>query len=78
MIRPLGSFVDFFFAKLLAPFLTKVLNEGRKGGRLPATMLQGITSVLYKKKDPTDPRNYRPITLLNNDSPPVDAYSVVP
>ena len=55
------------FAKLLAPFLTKVLNEGRKGGRLPATMLQGITSVLYKKKDPTDPRNYRPITLLNND-----------
>ena len=27
----------------------------------------GIISVLYKKKDRSDPRNYRPITLLNND-----------
>ena len=28
----------------------------------------GTISVLYiKKKDRSDPRNYRPITLLNND-----------
>ena len=30
-------------------------------------MLRGTISVLYKKKERDDPRNYRPITLLNND-----------
>ena len=30
-------------------------------------MLEGTISVLYKKKARDDPRNYRPITLLNND-----------
>ena len=30
-------------------------------------MLQGIISVLYKKKARDDPRNYRPISLLNGD-----------
>ena len=30
-------------------------------------MLEGIISVLYKKKEREDPRNYRPITLLNGD-----------
>ena len=30
-------------------------------------MMEGMISVLYKKKDRTDPRNYRPITLLNAD-----------
>ena len=30
-------------------------------------MRQGIISVLYKKGARNDPRNYRPITLLNND-----------
>ena len=27
----------------------------------------GIISTLYKKKERDDPRNYRPITLLNGD-----------
>eukprot|EP00964_Phaeocystis_antarctica_P067902 scaffold41134_cov33-Phaeocystis_antarctica.AAC.1 len=30
-------------------------------------MTEGLISVLYKKKDRKDPRNYRPITLLNGD-----------
>ena len=30
-------------------------------------MTEGLISVLYKKKDRNDPRNYRPITLLNGD-----------
>ena len=34
---------------------------------LPTTLRQGIISVLYKKGERDDPRNYRPITLLNND-----------
>ena len=55
------------FSKLLAPILTQVFNEARKRGELPPTCTEGLISVLYKKKDRTDPRNYRPITLLNND-----------
>merc|ERR1711965_477198 len=51
----------------LAPFLTETLNEGARHGELHPTCLEGIISVLYKKKDRTDPRNYRPITLLNGD-----------
>ena len=55
------------FSALLAPILAKIFNEARKQGELPPTCLEGLISVLYKKKDREDPRNYRPITLLNND-----------
>ena len=44
-----------------------MFNESRRKGALPDGMRCGIISVLYKKKDRSDPRNYRPITLLNND-----------
>ena len=54
-------------AKDLAPILTAALNEGRQHGELHPTCIEGIISVLYKKKDRKDPRNYRPITLLNGD-----------
>ena len=36
-------------------------------GMLPDRMLEGEIALLYKKKDPRDIRNYRPITLLNAD-----------
>ena len=55
------------FSATLAPTLTKVFNASREGGALPPTLLQGIISVLYKKASRYDPRNYRPITLLNGD-----------
>ena len=51
----------------LAPILTEALNEGVEHGELHPTCVEGIISVLYKKKDRKDPRNYRPITLLNGD-----------
>ena len=54
-------------ATLLAPILTNALNEGRAAGELHPTCIEGIISVSYKKKDRKDPRNYRPITLLNGD-----------
>ena len=52
---------------VIAPILTEVLNEARRLGKLPPTMMEGIISILYKKKRRDDPRNYRPITLLNGD-----------
>ena len=56
------------FSKPLSIILTHVYNESKEvHGQLPGTLRQGIISVLYKKKEANDPRNYRPITLLNND-----------
>jgi len=55
------------FARVVSPILTKVYNESKEHGHLPDTLNQGIISVMYKKKSREDPRNYRPITLLNND-----------
>ena len=52
---------------ILAGPLTAALNHASNTGALPTTMLQGSISVLYKKKDRKDIRNYRPITLLNCD-----------
>ena len=53
------------FSKLLAPILANVFNESRDAGKLHDSMMEGIISVMYKKNDRDDPRNYRPITLLN-------------
>ena len=52
---------------ILAGPLTDALNHASNTGALPDTMLQGSISILYKKKDRKDIRNYRPITLLNCD-----------
>lgn len=57
------------FYRNLATFLHKrmcaALNEAIDRGALPKHMLQGDICLLYKKKSRDDPRNYRPITLLN-------------
>ena len=50
-----------------APKFTEVLNELKSEKRLPKHFLEGDISVLYKKEARDDPRNYRPITLLNTD-----------
>ena len=55
------------FSKTVAPILERVYEEGKQRGRLPTTLTEGIISILYKKKERDDPRNYRPITLLNGD-----------
>ena len=55
------------FEKLLAPKICVVLNEAFMAGALPDSMRAGEIILLYKKKDPRDLRNYRPITLLNAD-----------
>ena len=59
-----GLFYKIFKTEL-APILATVLNTSKKLGYLPKTLREGTVSILYKKKDREDIRNYRPITLLN-------------
>ena len=57
------------FKMLPTFFATKVeklIAEIVKKGEMPDYMLRGEISMLYKKDDRDDPRNYRPITLLQN------------
>ena len=52
------------FGARLAPILAAVYNQAHARGHLPAEMTEGLISVLYKKKDRKDPRNYRPSRFL--------------
>ena len=54
-------------SNIFVPRLFNLFHEVRMAGELPETFLQGDISVMYKKKERDDPRNYRPITLLNGD-----------
>ena len=47
--------------------LTSYYNELYDERQLTPNMLMGEIILLYKKKDPRDARNYRPITLLNSE-----------
>ena len=55
------------FSSTLAPILANVFQEAHEQGTLPPGVGDGYISLLYKKKERDDPRNYRPITLLNSD-----------
>ena len=50
--------------KSLAPDLAELFNEWHVTG-IPKEAKRGVVSLLFKKGDPADVRNYRPITLLN-------------
>ena len=54
-------------SSVFAEKITNLINETRTTGKLPDHFLEGDISMLYKKGDREDPRNYRPITLLNSD-----------
>ncbi len=56
-----------YMSRHFAPKLTEVLNATLQEQALPKHFLEGDISMLYKKGDRADPRNYRPITLLNTD-----------
>ena len=49
---------------VIASDLADYYNEQYDDKRLTDNMLLGEIILLYKKKDPRDIRNYRPITLL--------------
>ena len=55
------------FSKTLAPILENVFAESVSNGKLPPAVGDGLITLLYKKNERDDPRNYRPITLLNSD-----------
>ena len=55
------------FSQVIAPILEQVFEESKAAGELPDGCSDGLIALLYKKKDREDPRNYRPITLLNGD-----------
>ena len=48
---------------LLAEYYNEVHAKGKAGENIKS----GVISLLYKKKDRRDLRNYRPITLLNGE-----------
>ena len=64
-----GLTVEFYreFYTKSKTLLIKSLNEGYEKGRFSNTQRTGILSLMYKKNDPLDLANWRPITLLNVD-----------
>uniref|UniRef100_A0A670II53 Reverse transcriptase domain-containing protein n=1 Tax=Podarcis muralis TaxID=64176 RepID=A0A670II53_PODMU len=52
----------------LAPVLKDVINNIFQGGKTPASWKEAYITLIPKtEKDKTDIKNYRPISLLNND-----------
>ena len=64
-----GLPVEFYvkFWDVLGPDLVSVLNSCLDSGTLALSQRRGIISLSVKKGDRLDPRNWRPITLLNVD-----------
>jgi hypothetical protein len=50
---------------LLAPALTKVLNSMFQAGAVPACVNEGLVTPVFKKGDPFDTANYRPIAVTD-------------
>ena len=55
-----------YLPQVFAPLLAEVIDDAAKHGELPKSFLQGDIGLIYKKEDRDDPRNYRPITMLQN------------
>ena len=53
-------------ATVWAPRLHCLLTEAIAKGSMPTILLEGEISVMYKKNERNDPRNYRPLTMLQN------------
>ena len=55
------------FWDVLGSDLTEVLNEAYRSGSLSLSQRSGLISLIYKKGDRLNCKNWRPITLLNVD-----------
>ena len=58
---------DVKFWPILGTDLVNVLNSFYLSGVMSLTQRRGLISLIFKKRDRLDPRNWRPITLLNVD-----------
>ena len=52
-------------ANMLLPFYTNLFNTVFETGEIPESWTTGVIIPIYKKGDPTNPSNYRGITLLS-------------
>ncbi|KAJ8361956.1 hypothetical protein AAFF_G00409110 [Aldrovandia affinis] len=62
---PLEFYLTFW--DIVGPDLTFVFGEFDGVGRLPDSFRTGVVTLIFKKGDATDLKNWRPITLLNVD-----------
>ena len=64
-----GLTVEFFlkFWDVLGSDLVEVFNSSYRDGLLPSSSCKGLITLLFKKGDRLDRKNWRPITLLNID-----------
>ena len=60
------EFYTTFWEELKGPLL-EVYNESLRMGKLPPSMREGIISLLFKKGEKNDIKNWRPLTLLGVD-----------
>ncbi|EYC25145.1 hypothetical protein Y032_0012g1725 [Ancylostoma ceylanicum] len=50
---------------VLTPLITELFNQCLYTGNVPVKMADSLTVLIHKKGDPTELRNYRPISLLS-------------
>lgn len=64
-----GLPVEFYsrFWHIIGKDLVDVLNRSFQTGQLPKSLRGALITLLFKKGDRTDPKNWRPISLLNTD-----------
>ena len=65
----MASLLNFFvkFWDVLGADLVDVFNSSYRDGFLPSSSCKGLITLLFKKGDRLDRKNWRPITLLNVD-----------